>query len=141
MIYDEIMNCTTDKLLKFLDLAPSKLIEKFIEHQTEASRNDSSSSSYLGTNKQFIPSTKDERPREKQPNLLHTYSTPKNSKAAAFKWMKTMKSKDILKVQRVCKEPMMMLGYNLLTQLSQNKRNGSFPLIVKSSEEVWTTSH
>ena len=101
--------------------------------------NDSSSSSYLGTNKQFIPSTKDETPREKQPNLLHTYSTPKNSKAAAFKWMKTMKSKDISKVQRACKEPMMMLGYNLMTKLSESKRDVGFPMIVKSSEEVWTT--
>ena len=131
---------TTDKLLKFLDLAPSKLIEKFIEHQTEASRNDSLSSTSLETKGQVIPYTKDNKSWEEKQDHLHKYSTHRNSKATAFKWTTTMKSRDILKVQRACKQPMMMLGYNLMTELSKKKRDVGFPLIYKSSEEIWPTS-
>ena len=128
---------TTDNLLKFLDLAPNKLIEKFIEQHTQTSRDSTTSSSSLSTAKDDTTTKLKEQSMQDQPNLA--YSTSKNSKATAFKWKKTMKSKDILKVQRVCKKPMRMLGYNPMTHISENKIDDSFPIIVKSSNELWSS--
>ena len=64
------------------------------------------------------------------------YSTSRNSKVTAFLWKKKMKSKDILKVQKVCKKPMRMLGYNPMTDIIGSRDDDDFPIIVKSSQEI-----
>ena len=121
---------TTDKLLKFLDFSPSNLIEKFVEGHTKTTRNSAISTENI--NSDTTPkSTNSKHPKSE------AYSTSKNSKATAFKWKKQMKSKDILKVQRVCKKPMRMLGYNPMPNIVENRNDDNFPLIVKTSKEVW----
>lgn len=105
----------TDRLLKFLDLSPNKLIEKFIEDHTETSRH----------------SLKYRR---------NPYTTFRDSKTTAFLWKKTMKEEDVLNVQMACKEPMEMLGYNMMKNISRNKEDNEFPIIVKSSQDLWNTN-
>ena len=123
---------TSDKLLKFLDFAPSNLIEKFVEEHTKTTRN-----SAISTGSNNIDTTP-KSPNSKHP-MSEAYSTSKNSKATAFKWKKKMKSKDILKVQRVCKKPMRMLGYNPMPNIVENRNDDNFPLIVKTSKELWSS--
>ena len=123
---------TTDELFKFLDLSPNKLIEKFVEGHTQTSREGTLST----TTKSAYSTSKKLKPM--QDNSL-PYSTSRNSKVTAFLWKKKMKSKDILKVQKVCKKPMKMLGYNPMTNINVNRENEDFPLIVKSSQEIWST--
>ena len=116
---------TTDKLLKFLDLAPNKLIESFLEEHTQTVRNNTLSSSH----------TIKEAPKDN--SWKYKYSTSRNSKETAFNWKTTMKSEDIEKVQTVCKEPMQMLGYNLMHNISDNRYWDDFPLIVRSTKQIW----
>ena len=122
---------TVDNLLKFLDLTPNKLIESFVERHTQTLRSDSDSSFTTTTASNTATTNKDGK------NVA--YSTSRNSKVTAFLWKKKMKSKDILKVQRVCKKPMRMLGYNPITNFVGYRDDDDFPLIVKSSEELWST--
>ena len=126
----------SDRLLKFLDLAPNNLIEKFLEKHTGASREVSIGSS-LGATTDNPTTTNNEKVMEEQQNW--EYSTSKNSKATVFKWKETMMNEDILKVQNVCKKSMMILGYNPMTDVSENKRDVNFPLIGKLPEEFWST--
>ena len=116
---------TTDKLLKFLDLAPNKLIETFLEEHTQTVRNTTLSSIH----------TIEEAPKDY--SWQYKYSTSRNSKATAFNWKKIMKSENIQNVQRVCEKPMQMLGYNLMQNIPENRYRDDFPLIVKSSKQIW----
>ena len=118
----------TDKLLDFLDFAPNQLIERFLEGHTKTTRKTSTTSKTIET-------TPNENNSKRA--ISDAYSTTKNSKATAFKWKKKMKSKDILKVQRVCKKPMRMLGYNPMPNIIENRNDDGFPLIVKTSKELW----
>ena len=128
---------TTDKLFRFLDIAPNKLIEKFLEQHTQTTRN--AEISTLATNKIDTTAKDDKSQQDKsQQDKSLPYSTSRDSKATAFKWKKKMKSKDILKVQRACKKPMRILGYNPMTNIVGNRDDEDFPLIVKSSEELWS---
>ena len=68
---------------------------------------------------------------------IYKYSTSRNSKPTAFNWKKTMKSEDIQNIQRVCKKPMQLLGYNLIHNIPENRYSDDFPLIVKSSKQIW----
>ena len=124
---------TTDKLLKFLDLAPIKLVERFLEQHTKSLRNSTFSTLPLAGVKsisnQEIPS---------QQFLQIPYRTFRDSKATVFKWKQNMKKKDIIKVQSVCKRPMSMMGYNYMTNILVNKNDSSFPLIVKASDVIWS---
>ena len=123
---------TTDDLLKFLNFAPNNLIEKFVEEHTKTIRSVTTSSTT--NNGETTPKSSDsKRPKS------DAYSTSKNSKATVFKWKKKMKSKDILKVQRVCKKPMRMLGYNPMPNIIENRNDDNFPLLVKTSEELWSS--
>jgi len=123
---------TVDNLLQFLDLSPNKLIENYIEEHTQTSRDATSSSTSTSNMDTTMKDGKAMQVRSLP------YSTSRNSKATAFLWKKKMKNKDILKVQRVCKKPMRMLGYNPMTNIVGNKDDDDFPLIVKSSEELWS---
>ena len=116
---------TTDKLLKFLDLAHNKLIESFLEDHTQTVRNTSLSSSH----------TTEGAPKDY--SWKYTYSTSRNSKATAFNWKKIMKSENIQNVQRVCEKPVQMLGYNLMHNISKDRYCNDFPLIVRSSKQIW----
>ena len=123
---------TTDDLLKFLNFAPNNLIEKFVEEHTKTIRSVTTSST---TNEgETTPKSSDSKRHKSD-----AYSTSKNSKATVFKWKKKMKSKDILKVQRVCKKPMRMLGYNPMPNIIENRNDDNFPLLVKTSEELWSS--
>ena len=116
---------TTDKLLRFLDLAPNKLIESFLEEHTQTVRNTTLSSSH----------TIDEAPKDY--SWEYKYSTSRNSKATAFNWKKTLKSENIQNIQTVCKKPMQMMGYNLMHNIPDNRYWDDFPLIVKTSKQIW----
>ena len=124
---------TTDDLFKFLDLSPNKLIEKYVEQHTQTTRNGALSTT---TKKLDITSTQEKSMQDKS----LPYTTSRNSKVTAFLWKKKMKTKDILKVQRVCRKPMRMLGYNPMTNIVGNREDDDFPLIVKSSQELWSPS-
>ena len=93
---------TTDKLLEFLNLAPNKLIESFLERHTQTVRN---------TNLSFSHEIEAD---PKEYSWRYKYSTSRNSRTTAFNWKKTMKLEDIQNVQRVSQIPMQMLGYNKL---------------------------
>jgi hypothetical protein len=97
-------------LLDFLDIPLNKLIEKFIKGHTKV---------------------KSKHLRQE------VYGTKKNSKNMAFKWRKSIENEDILKVQKSCAEPMKKLGYHLMTNIPVNKNDDSYPLLVKSSKDVW----
>jgi hypothetical protein len=124
---------TTDILLKFLDLAPHKLIEKFIEQHTQTSRNAGASSNKITSSNidTIIPSSK------KVKSMQNPYGTVRNSNVTAFKWKKEMEEKYISVVQGACKTPMMMLGYNPMKNITENKYDDNFPIIIKSSKEIW----
>ena len=127
---------TTDHLLKFLDLAPNKLIETFIEQHTQTSRNYIETTTF-STNK-IDTTTLSKQYKSKQDSNSLPYGTSRNSKVTAFKWKQKMKYKDILKVQKVCKKPMRMLGYNAITNIVENRENDEFPIIVKTAQELWS---
>ena len=116
---------TTDKLLDFLDLPPNKLIENFLEEHTRTVRNTTLSSSH----------TIEEQP--KKLGWRYQYSTLRNSMATAFHWKKTMRSEMITNIQTLCKKPMQMLGYNLMHNIPDNRYWDDFPLIVKTSKQIW----
>ena len=128
---------TTDHLLKFLDLAPNKLIETFIEQHTQTSRNTTETSTITANAIDTTTTLKDEKSKQGSNSL--PYGTTRNSKSTAFKWKKKMKYKDISKVQKVCKKPMRMLGYNPMTDIIGNRDDDDFPIIVKSSQEIWSS--
>ena len=124
---------TIDNVLKFLGLPPHKLIETYIEKHTQATR----SSLLLTTTNKISTSAGDEKAMQ---DKATPYNTSRNSRATVFSWKKRMKYKDILKVQRVCRKPMRMLGYNPMPNISRSRKDDSFPLIVKSPQELWSTS-
>ena len=126
---------TTDDLLKFLGLPKHQLVEKFIVQHTKTMRDlttttDSADTTSMTTHKM------EKLMQEK----ATPYNTSRNSKATAFRWKKTMKSRDIAKVQRACKKQMKMLGYNLMTDIEKDKNNDKYPMLVKTPSELWSTS-
>ena len=124
---------TTDNLLKFLDLSPNKLIDRFIEKHTQAYRN-----SKISSVKSMSRNVYSNKGSSKGRRLIkHHHGTVRNSKATAFNWRTEMEDKAISDVQRVCHKPMRMLGYNLMTNISRNKYDKQFPLITKTSNEIW----
>ena len=125
---------TTDLLLKFLDLAPNKLIETFIEQHTQTSRSSLETTTMTTDRIDTTTSSKEENSKQSLP-----YGTTRNSKSTAFRWKKKMKYKDISKVQKVCKKPMRMLGYNPMTNIVGNRDDDDFPILVKSAQEIWSS--
>ena len=114
---------TTENLIKFLDLAPSKSIEAFLEQHTILS-NDSMS---------FIKSNDSDFSFDNE----QTLSTFRNSKATVFKWKEEMKNEHIANVQSVCTNPMRELGYNIMAQIAKDKKDTNFSILVKSTSIVW----
>ena len=100
-------NKTVDALLDFLDLSRHKLIEKFISMNTH----DNSTSSNL-------------------------WSTKRNSKYMAFEWRKQINKTDISKVQTFCAKPMKILGYNPMTNVSIDKFDDRYPLLLRPRLKV-----
>ena len=124
---------TTDSLLKFLDLSPNKLIDRFIEKHTQTHRN--SKRFFVKSMSRNVHSNKGSSKEKKL--IWHKYGTVTNSKDNVFRWRTKMEDKAISDVQRVCEKPMRMLGYNLMTNINQNKYDNHFPLITKTSKEIW----
>ena len=126
---------TSDDLFKFLDLSPNKATEKFIKKHTQASRNLTLSERSNKIDNNLRP----EKLTQDKAILYGPYGTFRNSRSTVFSWKKNMKSKDILHVQHVCRKPMKMLGYNPMINVAKNRDDDNFPLIVKSTQDVWST--
>ena len=69
--------------------------------------------------------------------IKHGHHTARNSTATAFNWRTEMKDKDVSDIQRLCHNPLRMLGYNVMTNIRQNIYDNQFPLIAKTSKEIW----
>lgn len=91
----------SDELLKFLDLRASTYVQNYILNHTQ------------GTN----------------PIKRTAYSTYRNSTKEAFKWRSNILEKDVIDVQTECAEPMEILGYNPITNFSENRFNESYELL------------
>ena len=98
----------TNRLTKFLDLSPNRLIDKFLKDHTD-----------------------------KDVKLSDPYSTTRNSKHTAFKWVKLLSVDDISSVQKACSEPMKLLGYNFMSNIPLDKKNNKFSALSKSAKELW----
>ena len=121
---------TVDEMFKFLGLLPHRLIYKFIEKHTHISR-----SNLLAT-KGIKLETPNEQEKAMKERRAEPHGTTRNSKATVFLWKNLMKTDDILEVQRHCKTPMIILGYNPMTNITNNRMDDNFPLIIKSSEQL-----
>jgi hypothetical protein len=107
MRYEDLclkLNETVDALLDFLDLSRHKSIEEFISMNTH------------------------ENPKSK--GWQFTYSTKRKTSDMAFEWRKHIKNNEIYDVQRFCEKPMKILGYNSMTNISINKLDDRYPLVV-----------
>ena len=98
------INETVDALLDFLDLPWHKLIEKFISNNT----------------------VKDEDKK----TYAYQYSTRRNSTNMAFEWREHIDNEDISQVQTFCKTSMSILGYNLMINISKNRYDDKYALLV-----------
>ena len=62
-----------------------------------------------------------------------------NSKDMTFNWRTKLNKEDILNVQSKCINPMKILGYNQMTNISRSSRNDdTFPIIVKHYKDLWS---
>ena len=61
----------------------------------------------------------------------------KDSRTTAFMWRKKLSKIAIQAIQDSCTDAMESLGYNPMTNLSVQKEDENFPIIVKSHEEIW----
>ena len=124
---------TTDNLLKFLDLSPNKLIDRWIEKHTQVYRN-----STISSVKDMSRNVHSNKGSSNETTLIkHHTGTARNSKATAFNWRTEMGDKYVSDVQRLCHNPMKMLGYNMMTNIRRNIHDNQFPLITKTSKDVW----
>ena len=104
-------NKTVDTLLDFLDLSRHELIEKFISMNTH------------------------ENPKLlKRGRLL--WSTKRNSKYMAFEWRKHINNNHISKVQTFCAKSMKILGYNPMKNVSIDKFDDRYPLLLRPRLKV-----
>ena len=94
--------------MNFLDLSPNRLIDKFCKDHTD-----------------------------KDVRLSDPYSTTRNSKHTASKWVKLLSVGDISSVQKACAEPMKLLGYNFMSNIPRDKKNNKFSTLSKSAKELW----
>ena len=115
---------TVDEMFKFLGLPPHRLIDKFIEEHTQISR-----SNLLATTGIKLE-TAGEQEKAMKERRAKPRGTTRNSKATVFLWKNLMKTEDILEVQRLCKTPMRILGYNPMTNINNNRIDDNFPLII-----------
>ena len=99
---------TVETLLSFLDLPPNSLIDKFITTHTQS---DSSET--------------------------NVYGTTRDSKNKAFQWKQEMKSIDIKKVQKLCSTSMALLGYNFMDDISVDKNDNQFQVMLRSADQIW----
>ena len=126
---------TSDELFKFLDLSSNTLVDKFIEEHTQTARK----LKLTAKANKIDTTSKSETLTQDKDISYGRYTTFRNSKSAAFSWKKKMNREYILKVQSICKKPMHMLGYNPMTNIDKNIKDDDFPLIVKSSHDLWST--
>ena len=54
----------------------------------------------------------------------------------AFEWRKNIKNDDISKVQHFCAKSMKLLGYNPMINISINKYEERYPLLVEPPKDV-----
>ena len=53
------------------------------------------------------------------------------SKDITFNWKTTLEEKEIINIQNVCEEPMKILGYNQMINVSIDRNNEEFPIVAK----------
>ena len=99
---------TRNRLMSFLDLSPKGSIDKFWKGHMH----------------------KDVSPND-------PYSTTRNSKNTALKWVKLLSKDDIYIVQKACDEPMRLLGYNFMSNIHHDKKNKRFSIFSKSARQLW----
>ena len=99
---------TVETLLSFLDLPPNALIDKFITTHTQSNSSEK-----------------------------NVYGTTRDSKNKAFQWKHEMKSSDIKKVQKLCSTSMALLGYNLMNNISVDKNDNQFQVMLRSADQIW----
>ena len=99
---------TRNRLMSFLDLSPKGSIDKFWKGHMH----------------------KDVNPND-------PYSTTRNSKNTALKWVKLLSKDDIYIVQKACDEPMRLLGYNFMSNIHHDKKNKRFSIFSKSARQLW----
>ena len=98
------------QLFRFLKLPQNRLVAKFIKGHTQ-------------TEAKKVP----------------PHSTIRNSTSRIFLWKKQLKSTDVTNIQNVCKAPMRILGYNLMTNLDMNISVDNFHALIKPDKEIWST--
>ena len=98
---------TVETLLSFLDLPPHALIDKFITTHTQTNSSEK-----------------------------NVYGTTRDSKNKAFQWKQEMKSIDIKKVQKLCSTPMALLGYNFMDNISVDKNDDQFQIMLRSADQI-----
>ena len=102
---------TVETLLSFLDLPPNALIDKFITTHTQSNSSEK-----------------------------NVYGTTRDSKNKAFQWKQEMKSSDIKKVQKLCSTPMALLGYNFMDNISVDKNDDQFQIMLRSADQIWKSN-
>ena len=88
-------------MLEFLDLRNSTYVQNYILNHTQG-----------------VP-----------PIERTAYNTYRNSTKEAFKWRNNILEKDVIDVQTECAESMEILGYNPITNFSENRFNESYELL------------
>lgn len=111
---------TVDKILEFLDLPPSPVVEDYIRIHTSTERKV----------KRFNPKAK------KVTKTVNPYGTFRVSKTTAFAWREKVDINYIHRIQTECEVPMRTLGYNNVHNTTE-RDNFEFPVVVKTDEEVW----
>ena len=114
------MNETVDALLDFLDLPWHKLVQKFISDNT-VKDDDKKPNSNAEVDYSDIRTLSGEP---------YIYSTRRNSTNMAFEWREHIDNEDISQVQTFCKTAMNMLGYNLMKNISNNRFDDKYALLV-----------
>ena len=102
---------TVETLLSFLDLPPNLLIDKFITTHTQSNSSEK-----------------------------NVYGTTRDSKNKAFQWKQEMKSSDIKKVQKLCSTSMALLGYNFMDDISVDKNDNQFQIMLRSADQIWKSN-
>ena len=96
---------TVETLLSFLDLPPNALLDKFISTHTQSNSSEK-----------------------------NVYGTTRDSKNKAFQWKREMKNRDINKVQKLCSNSMALLGYNFMNNISVDKNNNKFEVLLSLAD-------
>ena len=69
--------------------------------------------------------------------IANPFGTYRNSKYTAFKWINILNWDYIQSVQKTCSAPMKLLGYNLMTNIAEERKRNNFRILVKTAKDLW----